>query len=59
MPKERHIRVRAERRSQPDLRKLSKALLALAQAQAEKDAAATYESETAEKCEDQGSGGPA
>jgi hypothetical protein len=40
MHKERHIRVRGVRRDEPDLRKLSRALIALAVAQAEKDAAA-------------------
>jgi hypothetical protein len=40
MHKDRHIRIRAERRETPDLRKLSRALitLALAQANSEKEA---------------------
>lgn len=39
---ERRLRVRAIRRNQPDLRKLSRALIELAQAQAEADAAAEH-----------------
>ena len=38
--RERHISVRAVRRSQPDLRRLSRALIALAMAQADADARA-------------------
>ena len=38
--KERRLRVRAIRRNPPDLKKLSRALIELAQAQAEADAAA-------------------
>ena len=37
---ERHISVRAVRRSEPDVRKLARALIALAMAQAEADAQA-------------------
>jgi len=37
----RNIRIRAKRRKQPDYRKLSRALIELAAAQAEADAAAT------------------
>lgn len=36
-------RVRSERRTPPDLRKLSRALIALAQAQADADARAEHE----------------
>lgn len=45
--KERHIRVRAVRRDPPDIKKLSRALIALAmaQAQAEVDAQAEHEAE--------------
>jgi hypothetical protein len=39
---ERHIRVRAIRRKEPDLRKLARALIELAQAQAETDAEAEH-----------------
>lgn len=44
-PRGRHIRVRAVRRDPPDLRKLSRALIALAlqQAQAEADAQRAHE----------------
>lgn len=47
---ERHIRVRAVRREEPDLRKLSRALidLALAQAQAEAAAEAEHQARTSE-----------
>jgi hypothetical protein len=38
MHKDRHIRIRAERKAEPDIRKLSRALIALAHAKAEKDA---------------------
>jgi hypothetical protein len=50
-PKERHIRVRAVRRDPPDLKKLSRALiaLALAQAQAEAEAQADHEAKAAEE----------
>ena len=41
--KQRHIRVRGQRRNPPDLRKLSRALIALAQAQAEADAEAQHQ----------------
>jgi len=41
--RERHISVRAVRRDPPDLRKLSRALIALAMAQAEADAQAEAE----------------
>ena len=49
--KERHIRVRAVRRDPPDLKKLSRALiaLALAQAQAEAEAQADHEAKAAEE----------
>ena len=36
--RERHLSIRSVRRDPPDLRKLASALIALAQAQAEKDA---------------------
>lgn len=39
MQRNRNIRVRGVRRSEPDVRKLSRALIALAQAQAEAEAA--------------------
>lgn len=39
---ERHIRVRAIRNSPPDLRRLARALIDLAQAQAEAEAAAEF-----------------
>lgn len=42
--KDRHIRIRAERREDPDIRKLGKALIALAQAQAEKEAREQHDS---------------
>ena len=40
MHRDRHIRIRAERKTEPDVRKLSRALIALAmaQAKAEKEA---------------------
>lgn len=41
--KKRHIRVRAVRREHPDLRRLSKALIAVAMAQAEQEAQAQHE----------------
>lgn len=44
--RERRLRVRAIRRNPPDLRKLSRALIELAQAQAEADAAAQQPSAT-------------
>ena len=49
-PNERRIRVRAVRRDPPDLKKLSRALiaLALAQAQAEADAQAEHKKEAKE-----------
>jgi hypothetical protein len=40
MQRNKNIRVRGVRRSEPDVRKLSRALIALAQAQAEAEAAA-------------------
>ena len=40
--RERHLSVRSVRRDPPDLRKLASALVALAQAQAEKDAEAEH-----------------
>ncbi|HEY3684246.1 MAG TPA: hypothetical protein VGL93_14515 [Streptosporangiaceae bacterium] len=40
---ERRFRVRGERRDPPDLRKLGKALISLAQAEAEKEAQAEHE----------------
>ena len=40
--KDRRIRVRAIRRDRPDLRKLSRAVIMLAQAQAEKEATASH-----------------
>jgi len=46
--RERRIRVRAIRRKEPDLRKLARALIELAQAQAEADAQAEH----AEKVEE-------
>jgi hypothetical protein len=47
----RHIRVRSIRRDPPDIKKLSRALIALAmaQAQAEADAAAAHEAATKER----------
>jgi hypothetical protein len=42
MHKDKHIRIRGERRDQPDIRKLSRAVIALAQAQAEKEAEALH-----------------
>ncbi len=42
--KKRDIRIRARRRAQPDVRRLTKALLALAQAEAERAAQAQQES---------------
>lgn len=39
---DRHLRVRGVRRTPPDLRKLASALIALAQAQAEADAATEH-----------------
>lgn len=39
MHKDKHIRVRGHRRDQVDVRKLSRAVIALAAAQAEKEAA--------------------
>jgi hypothetical protein len=42
MHKDKHIRIRGERRDQPDIRKLSRAVIALAQAQAEKEAEAVH-----------------
>jgi hypothetical protein len=41
MQRNKNIRVRGVRRSEPDIRKLGRALIALAQAQAEADAEAT------------------
>ncbi len=43
MSKSRNIQVRGARRAEPDLRKLSRALIALVQAQAEADAQAQLE----------------
>lgn len=43
--RDRHISVRAVRRSQPDVRKLSRALIALAMAQAAEEAAAEAHAE--------------
>lgn len=40
---ERRFRVRGERRDPPDMRKLGKALISLAQAEAEKEAQAEHE----------------
>lgn len=40
---ERHFRVRGVRRDPPDMRKLGKALISLAQAEAERQARAEYE----------------
>ena len=45
MRKNRNIRVRGVRRSEPDLRKLSRALIALAEAQLEADAQASHREE--------------
>jgi hypothetical protein len=42
MHKDKHIQIRGERRDQPDIRKLSRAVIALAQAQAEKEAEAVH-----------------
>lgn len=42
---ERRFRVRGERRDPPDLRKLGKALISLAQAEAEKQAQAEHEAQ--------------
>lgn len=42
MAKKRNIRVRGVRREEPDLRKLSRALIALAQAQLEVDAESSH-----------------
>ena len=41
--RERHISLRAERRKQPDLQKIAHAVVAMAMAQAEKDAQAEKE----------------
>lgn len=43
MHRDRHIRIRSVRRETPDLRKLSEAVIALAQAQLEKEAAAEHQ----------------
>ncbi len=51
-PHERRIRVRAERRDPPDLRKLSRALIALALQQAQAEADAQNQHETSRKRED-------
>lgn len=42
MHKDKHIRIRGERRDQPDIQKLGRAVIALAQAQAEKEAASLH-----------------
>lgn len=47
MGKNRNIRVRGVRRDQPDLRKLSRALIALAEAQLEVDAEASHATKAA------------
>lgn len=44
--RERHVRARGERRDPPDLRRLARAFIALAQAQAEADAMATHDNST-------------
>ncbi len=43
MHADRHISIRSIRRPTPDIRKLSRALIAVAMAQAEKEAAAQHE----------------
>ncbi len=50
---ERRIRVRAVRRDPPDLKKLSRALIALAMAQAQAEAEAQAEHETKKDEEDE------
>ena len=50
---ERRIRVRAVRRDPPDIKKLSRALIALAMAQAQAEADAQAEHETKRDKEDQ------
>lgn len=49
MAKRRNIRVHGVRRKEPDLRKLSRALLALAEAQHETEAQAAHEAAAAPK----------
>ena len=46
MHKDKHIKIRGERRVQPDLKKLSRALIALALAQAEQEAQRQHEART-------------
>lgn len=48
----RRFRVRGERRDPPDLRKLGKALISLAQAEAEKQAQAEHEAQQQQQGED-------
>ena len=48
MSKSRHIRIRGVRKDPPDIKKLSRAVILLAQAQAEADAAAQDEASKAE-----------
>ena len=47
--RDRRVRVRGIRRTKPDLRKLSRALILLAQAQAEKDAETDYQRRKAQR----------
>ena len=50
--RERHLSIRSVRRDPPDLRKLASALIALAQAQAEKDAEADHHSKKPSELKD-------
>jgi hypothetical protein len=51
-PKQRRVRVRAVRRDPPDIKKLSRALIALALAQAQAEADAQAEHQTKKDAED-------
>jgi hypothetical protein len=52
MHQDRHIRIRSDRRSVPDVRRLSRALIALAQAQAEQEAQAEDRSKKRRRTKD-------
>lgn len=49
MQKNRQIGIRTDKRAEPDIRKLTRALLALAQAQAEKEAETEHRAATEAK----------
>ncbi len=46
MDKNKHIKIRGKRRAQPNIRRLSQAMLALAQAEAEREAQRHHEAST-------------